>query len=110
MNNKIEKFTPPLLLSLLVVQVVFLNLLFYRIKAVENHLVTLNNSFSPVTSTILNDQEIVDIPVGNSPYRGISDAPITIIEFSDFNCTYCQRVQDTLGELLTKYDGQIQEC
>lgn len=108
MDNKVEKITPFLLLSLLMVQIIFLGLLFVRVKAVEEHLVDLNSFFMPNPSTELIGNEIVDIPVGDSPYRGVSDASITIVEFSDFNCTYCRQAQETLDELLGKYEGQIQ--
>lgn len=39
--------------------------------------------------------------------RGRSDAPITIVEFSDFHCPFCKRVQPSLNELLTRYDGKV---
>lgn len=108
MDSKIERLTPFLLLSLLVVQIVFLAVLLSRVQAVEEQLLLLNNFFMPVASTVQTSDQIVNIPVGDSPYRGVPDAPITIIEFSDFNCTYCQQVQATLDELLDRYDGQIQ--
>jgi protein-disulfide isomerase len=39
--------------------------------------------------------------------RGNPKAPVTILEFSDFQCPYCQRVEPKLKELLEKYDGQV---
>ena len=39
--------------------------------------------------------------------RGRSDAPITIVEFSDFHCPFCKRVQPSLNELLSRYDGNV---
>lgn len=39
--------------------------------------------------------------------RGDTKAPITIVEFSDIDCPFCQRHHNTMNELLTKYDGQI---
>ena len=40
--------------------------------------------------------------------RGPEDAPVTIVEFSDFQCTFCSRFyQQTLGQLLQDYDGKI---
>lgn len=39
--------------------------------------------------------------------RGNPKAPITIVEFSDFQCGFCQRVTPTLRQLLAKYDGQV---
>ena len=44
---------------------------------------------------------------GESPQRGPSDAPITIVEFSDFQCPFCKRAQSTLAEVQEKYPGQV---
>src|SRR5262249_49339264 len=33
--------------------------------------------------------------------------PITIVEFSDFQCPYCQGVEPTLKQLLAKYEGRV---
>ncbi len=39
--------------------------------------------------------------------RGPEDAPVTIVEYSDFQCPFCRRVQPTLEELRQKYEGKI---
>lgn len=39
--------------------------------------------------------------------RGPADAPIQIVEFSDFDCPYCQRATDTMAKLLERYSDQI---
>lgn len=41
------------------------------------------------------------------PQLGKQDAPITIIEYSDFNCAYCAQVQQTLSQLFIEYPDQI---
>lgn len=41
------------------------------------------------------------------PQLGPQDAPITIIEFSDFSCPYCADAQSTLGQLFVQYPNQI---
>ncbi|HLE10898.1 MAG: thiol:disulfide interchange protein [Bdellovibrionales bacterium RIFOXYD12_FULL_39_22] len=40
--------------------------------------------------------------------RGTRGAPITLVEYSDFECPYCSRGYATVMELLKKYDGKIQ--
>jgi protein-disulfide isomerase len=42
-----------------------------------------------------------------SRVRGKASAPITIVEFSDFQCPYCKKAQDVLKDLLSKYDGRV---
>jgi protein-disulfide isomerase len=39
--------------------------------------------------------------------RGDPKAPVVIVEFSDFQCPYCQSVQPTLKALLAKYEGRV---
>lgn len=41
------------------------------------------------------------------PSRGKADAPITVIEFSDFQCPYCARGAQTMEQLLVKYPNDV---
>ncbi len=43
---------------------------------------------------------IADINIKGSPVRGKSDAPITIVEFSDFECPYCKETVPLLDKVL----------
>lgn len=47
------------------------------------------------------------IDLTGAPVRGPEDAPVTVVEFSDFHCPFCRRVQPTLRELLRKYPTQV---
>ncbi|MEI9937729.1 MAG: thioredoxin domain-containing protein [Pseudomonadota bacterium] len=42
-------------------------------------------------------------PIGKSATRGPADALVTLVEFSDFECQYCKRVEPTLKALLARY-------
>jgi protein-disulfide isomerase len=49
-----------------------------------------------------------EIPVDDDPMLGLSDAPITIVEFSDYECPYCRRWHtDVYPSLLETYGDQI---
>jgi protein-disulfide isomerase len=43
----------------------------------------------------------------SAPSRGPKDAPITIVEFADFQCPYCKRAEHVLEEVLAKYPDKI---
>jgi protein-disulfide isomerase len=41
------------------------------------------------------------------PSRGPSDAKVTIVEFSDFQCPFCSRAHDTVEEVMRSYAGKV---
>lgn len=49
----------------------------------------------------------VTIDIAGAPFKGPEDAPITLVEFSDFHCPFCRRVKPTLAELLARYPDKI---
>ena len=49
------------------------------------------------------DKTIWKVPVGDSPVQGPDTALITIVEFSDFQCPFCKRVEDTLKKVKETY-------
>ncbi|MFA5127124.1 MAG: thioredoxin domain-containing protein [Patescibacteria group bacterium] len=55
-----------------------------------------------------NATEIKIEPISKSDWvKGDSNAQISIIEFSDADCPYCQRYHDTTNQLLKDYNGKI---
>lgn len=42
-----------------------------------------------------------------SPSRGPKDAPVTIVEFSDFQCESCSQLSKTLHEIVVKYGNKV---
>jgi protein-disulfide isomerase len=49
----------------------------------------------------------VEVAPDPTRVRGNPSAPVMIVEFSDFQCPYCRRVQPTLLALLKRYEGKI---
>jgi len=39
--------------------------------------------------------------------KGSPEAPVMIVEFSDFQCPFCRKLQPTLKSLLAKYPGKL---
>ena len=49
----------------------------------------------------------VEVSYDPARVRGDPKAPVTIVEFADFQCPFCKKAQATLKELLTKYNGNV---
>ena len=47
------------------------------------------------------------VPIGNSPSRGPADAPVTIVEFGDFQCPSSRQAEPMLRRLFQKYPDKI---
>jgi protein-disulfide isomerase len=50
---------------------------------------------------------VFKVPVGASPILGSPNALVTIIEFSDFQCPFCSRVEPTLKHVREKYGDKV---
>ncbi len=48
-----------------------------------------------------------EVNIKHSAYRGNVNAPVTIVEFSDFECPYCSRANETLYQLQDIYGDKI---
>jgi protein-disulfide isomerase len=57
--------------------------------------------------TIALEPPRVKVAEGSGPVRGPANAPIAIVEFSDFECPYCLRAFPTVTELLKTYGDRI---
>ena len=47
------------------------------------------------------------IDLKGSDIRGPQDAKVTLVEYADFECPYCQQIQPTLEKLETEYKGRL---
>jgi len=68
-------------------------------------------ALSEPTATAQNrpdDPTIYSVPVDrDDPVRGPTDAPVTLVVFSDFECRFCQRLEPTLTALMEKYGSDL---
>ena len=49
----------------------------------------------------------VEVAIAGAPVRGAADAPVTIVEFSDFECPFCKQANATMAKVMEKYPGKI---
>ena len=48
-----------------------------------------------------------DVGVEGAPFLGPAAAPVTIVEFSDFQCPFCKQVVPTLTQVLSRYGEKV---
>lgn len=56
---------------------------------------------------VKNDGQRYYVKDGKSPILGDKNAPVTIVEYTDFQCPFCQRANDTLHTLMDNNPGKI---
>ncbi|HSD66758.1 MAG TPA: thioredoxin domain-containing protein [Vicinamibacteria bacterium] len=49
----------------------------------------------------------VPVEVGDAPVRGNPKAPVTVVEFSDFQCPYCVRARPTVNRVRETYGDKV---
>jgi protein-disulfide isomerase len=49
----------------------------------------------------------VPVEVGSAPVRGNPKAPVTVVEFSDFQCPFCVRARPTVAKVRETYGDKV---
>lgn len=80
-------------------------------EVVNNNGVVANNKVvanKPAVVADNNPTNPIDIKVVSSDHiRGEKNAPVTIIEYSDYQCPYCSRFHDTMKQVMQAYPKQV---
>lgn len=52
-------------------------------------------------------QRVYRIPVAGAPARGPATAPLTLVVFSDYQCPFCKRFEETLDRVRREYGDKV---
>lgn len=73
----------------------------------EARQVYMNSLRAKFSVAVLLQRPRVEVAHDLARMKGNSAAPVTIVEFSDFQCPFCQKVNATLYQILAKYEGSV---
>jgi protein-disulfide isomerase len=66
------------------------------------------NNNKPAAAPEEDDKTVWKVPVdAKDPVRGSADALVTIVEWSDFQCPFCKRVEPTLKQIRDTYGADV---
>jgi protein-disulfide isomerase len=58
-------------------------------------------------TTIALRPPIVEVDTAGQPSRGGANAPVTIVEFSDYQCPFCKRAEGVVDEVMKTYGDKV---
>lgn len=62
----------------------------------------------PIARRPIPPDSIMDVSVEGRPFQGPADAPVTLVEFTDYECPFCaQHFRETYPRLLSEYRGEL---
>lgn len=73
-------------------------------KAREAYVAELRGQYGVVIEL---SQPSAHVEVANAPRLGSETAPVQIVEFADYECPYCQKVNEDLAKLRQQFGNQI---
>ncbi|MBU2513103.1 DsbA family protein [bacterium] len=50
---------------------------------------------------------LLEVPIGTAFLRGDRNARVMVLEFSDYQCPFCAKVQPTIAELRDQFEGKV---
>lgn len=77
------------------------------LKNVEAKLDKLPRTAAAPRRPAIDYNKVHNLPIGSSAIKGNKNAPVTVVEFSDFQCPYCAKFAPTINEVLKAYPNEV---
>jgi protein-disulfide isomerase len=71
----------------------------------ENTLYLLNNRQKQIK--IIDVTYVRDINIDHSPFKGKANAPVVVVDYTDFQCPYCAKLVSVFEQLLELYPDKV---
>lgn len=106
MQQKTNNFMIPL--AIIIVGVLVAGAVFFSNKERASNTAS-NTGLTPDTSQSTESTNDVSPLTKKDHIRGNPNAPVKIIEYSDFECPFCKRFHNTMNQIMNEYgqDGQV---
>jgi protein-disulfide isomerase len=78
-----------------------------RTSALEAYVQKLESQSSVVVHLKAPPVARVEVSIDGGIARGAENAPVTIVEFTDFHCPFCKRAAPTIAELMAKFGDKV---
>jgi protein-disulfide isomerase len=73
----------------------------------QEYIAQLRDSYRATIQLPFPDVPRISVSADDDPSMGPADAPVTIIQFAEFQCPYCGKAREAVDKVLATYDGKV---
>jgi len=79
----------------------------HQAERYEVFITELRASYGVTLTLPFPDLPRIDVSADDDPSIGPKDAPVTIIQFAEYQCPYCGQARESIDRVMKEYDGKV---